>query len=254
MNLPRTPSVDPNLLAKRDPNRLPPGLFEWRIAEVAAIAGTRRSRKPSEPPPARWQDDIIAREIRPGSRVLDLGCGSGLLLERLQRDLQVSGQGVEWDPEAVLAATERGVSVLHSDLSQGLGWFPETSFDVVVLEETLQTLPDPWLMLGEMLRVGRRGVVSFPNFAHWRVVVDLVAHGRMPVTERLPHHWYDSDNIHPFTLQDFLDWVDAAHVRIVAGHSFTEGTVRPLAAEDNLLAEAVLVVVERSQSAAGRSP
>jgi methionine biosynthesis protein MetW len=253
MNLPRTPSADPTLLAKRDVDRLPPGLFEWRIAEVAAIAGARRSRKPSEPPPARWQDDIIAREILPGSRVLDLGCGNGLLLARLQRDREVRGQGVEWDPEAVLAATERGVSVLQADLSQGLGWFPDASFDVVVLEETLQTLPDPWLILGEMLRVGRRGIVSFPNFAHWRVIVDLVAHGRMPVTERLPHHWYDSDNIHPFTLQDFLDWVEATNARVVSGHSFTEGTVRPLAAEDNLLAEAVLAVVERKAAPADPS-
>jgi methionine biosynthesis protein MetW len=100
-------------------------------------------------------------------------------------------------------------------------------------------------MLGEMLRVGRKGIVSFPNFAHWRVIVDLVAHGRMPVTPRLPYHWYDSDNIHPFTLQDFLDWVDASDVRIVAGHSFSEGSVRTLRPEDNLHAEEVLVVVER---------
>jgi len=116
---------------------------------------------------------------------------------------------------------------------------------VVILEETLQTLAKPRLMLGEMLRVGRQGIVSFPNFAHWRVVVNLVAHGRMPVTERLPYPWYDSDNIHPFTLQDLLDWVEASGVRIVSGHSFAEGSVRALRPEDNLHAEEVLVVVER---------
>jgi hypothetical protein len=108
----------------------------------------------------------------------------------------------------------------------------------------LQTLAKPRLMLGEMLRVGRQGIVSFPNFARWRVVVNLVAHCRMPMTERLPYPWYDSDNIHPFTLQDLLDWVKASGLRIVSGHSFSEGSVRTLRPEDNLHAKAVLVVVE----------
>ena len=240
------PRIDPSLLARRDVERLPAGLFEWRIAEVASIQASRHARE-SVPPPSnlRWQDDIITREIEPGARVLDLGCGDGQLLARLQQERQVRGQGVEIDAKAVLSATERGVAVLQADLSEGLSWFPNGSFDVVVLEETLQTLPNPWLMLEEMLRVGRKGIVSFPNFAHWRVIVDLVAHGRMPVTERLPYHWYDSENIHPFTLQDLLDWVDASKVRIVAGHSLSEGSVRPLRPEDNLHAEEVLVVVER---------
>jgi methionine biosynthesis protein MetW len=246
MNRHADPRIDPSLLARRDVERLPAGLFEWRIAEVASIQASRHARE-SVPPPAnlRWQDDIITREIAPGARVLDLGCGDGQLLARLQQERQIRGQGVEIDAKAVLSATERGVPVLQADLSEGLSWFPDGSFDVVVLEETLQTLPNPWLMLGEMLRVGRKGIVSFPNFAHWRVIVDLVAHGRMPVTERLPYHWYDSENIHPFTLQDLLDWVDASNVRIVAGHSLSEGSVRPLRPEDNLHAEEVLVVVER---------
>jgi methionine biosynthesis protein MetW len=246
MNRHPDPRIDPSLLARRDVERLPAGLFEWRIAEVASIQASRHARE-RVPPPAnlRWQDDIITREIESGARVLDLGCGDGQLLARLQRERQVRGQGVEIDAKAVLSATERGVPVLQADLSEGLSWFPDGSFDVVVLEETLQTLPNPWLMLEEMLRVGRKGIVSFPNFAHWRVIVDLVAHGRMPVTERLPYHWYDSENIHPFTLQDLLDWVDASKVRIVAGHSLSEGSVRPLRPEDNLHAEEVLVVVER---------
>jgi methionine biosynthesis protein MetW len=241
------PRIDPGLVAERDLERLPPGLFEWRVAEVVQIASSRRGRSLVRPDAtSRWQDDVIVREVQPGASVLDLGCGDGQLLERLQREQQVRGQGVEIDASAVLAATMRGVSVFQADLSEGLSWFPDKSFDIVVLEETLQTLARPRLMLGEMLRVGRRGIVSFPNFAHWRVIVDLVAHGRMPVTERLPYHWYDSDNIHPFTLQDLLDWITASNVRIVAGHSFADGSIRPLRPEDNLHAEEVLVVLERT--------
>jgi len=246
MPFPDDPRIDPGLLAEREVERLPPGLFEWRIAEVIQIASSSRGRaNPGQSPRVRWQDEIITQEIQPGARVLDLGCGDGQLLERLQRERQVRGQGVEIDADAVLAATLRGVPVFQADLGEGLSRFPDGSFDVVVLEETLQTLAKPRLMLGEMLRVGRRGIVSFPNFAHWRVVVNLVAHGRMPVTERLPYPWYDSDNIHPFTLQDLLDWVEASGVRIVSGHSFSEGSVRILRPEDNLHAEEVLVVVER---------
>ena len=117
------PRIDPALVARRSTERLPPGLFEWRIAEVASIQSSRHAR---ENPPTtsnlRWQDDIIAREILPGARVLDLGCGDGQLLQRLQRERQVRGQGVEIDAKAVLAATERGVPVLQADLSEGLSW------------------------------------------------------------------------------------------------------------------------------------
>ena len=240
------PRIDPDLLAKRDTDRLAPGLFEWRVAEVVNIASSRRAREALDNRQIiRWQDDVIVKEIQEGSTVLDLGCGDGELLERLRNERRARGQGVDIDTQAVVDATRRGVPVLQADLGEGLAWFPDSSFDYVVLEETLQTLPKPKLMLTEMLRVGRRGIVSFPNFAHWRVIVDLVTHGRMPVTERLPFPWYDSDNIHPFSLQDLLDWMEASGVRLVSGHSHAEGAVRDLRPEDNLHAEEVLVVVER---------
>jgi len=240
------PRIDPDLLAERDLEKLPPGLFEWRVAEVVNIARRPTARKPKDAPaPARWQDDIIVNEIPRGASVLDLGCGDGELLERLEKERGVRGHGVEIDLDTVLGAVRRGVSVLHADLGQGLHWFPDQCFDYVVLEETLQTLQNPRLVLTELLRVGRRGIVSFPNFAHWRVIVDLVAHGRMPVTARLPFPWYASENIHPFSLQDLLDWADASGVRLVSGHSHADGAVRLLRPEDNLHAEEVLVVLER---------
>jgi methionine biosynthesis protein MetW len=161
------------------------------------------------------------------------------------RDLGVFGQGLEIDPEAVFSCVERGVPVMQADLDEGLRRFPDQAFDVVVLEETLQTLANPREMLAEMLRVGRRGMVSFPNFAHWRVLVDLVASGRMPVTEWLPYHWYETSNIHPFTLQDLLDWSRESGVRVVSGYAYENGAVRNLAADDNLHAEEVLIVVEK---------
>ncbi len=240
------PRIDPELLAQRDLERLPPGLFEWRVAEVVNIASRRKARgQKNGPASSRWQDDIIVKEIPHGASVLDLGCGDGELLERLEKERGARGHGVEIDLATVLKAVARGVSVLHADLGEGLHWFPDQCFDFVVLEETLQTLQDPKLVLSELLRVGRRGIVSFPNFAHWRVIVDLVAHGRMPITSRLPFPWYASENIHPFSLQDLLDWAEASGVRLVSGHSHSDGSVRSLRPEDNLHAEEVLVVLER---------
>jgi len=239
------PPIDPHLLTDRSVDHLPQGVFEQRASELSKLLATR-APAPDRPVAAtRWQDEIIAREIPKGSRVLDLGCGDGALLERLMRDLGVSGQGLEIDPEAVFACVERGVPVMQTDLDEGLRRFPDQTFDVVVLEETLQTLANPREMLAEMLRVGRRGIVSFPNFSHWRVLVDLVASGRMPVTEWLPYQWYETANIHPFTLQDLLDWTRGSGVRVVSGYAYENGTVRALATDDNLHAEEVLIVVER---------
>jgi methionine biosynthesis protein MetW len=232
------------LLSDRSVEQLPQGAFEKRAEELARLLATRPAL-PRTVSATRWQDEIIAKEIPQGARVLDLGCGDGALLQRLMRERGVRGQGLEIDPEAVFQCAERGVPVIQADLDEGLRQFPDHTFDVVVLEETLQTLTNPHEMLAEMLRVGRRGIVSFPNFAHWRVLVDLVTHGRMPVTEQLPFPWYETANIHPFTLQDMLDWSAEAGVRLVSGYAYDNGTVRPLGADDNLHAEEVLIVVER---------
>jgi methionine biosynthesis protein MetW len=240
------PRVDPSFVTDRELSRLPEGLFERRAAEIIALIKAQKGQVTPGRTAARWQEEIISREIPVGASVLDLGCGDGSLLERLIRERNVRGQGVEIDPDQVFECVDRGVPVIQADLSGGLAWCPDKAFDVVVLEETLQTLQSPREVLDEMLRVGRRGIVSFPNFAHYRVVVDLAARSRMPVTEQLPFHWYESANIHLLTLRDLLDWAAGSGVRIVSGHALVDGLPRELRANDDLVAEEVLVVVERN--------
>ncbi|MEL5848377.1 MAG: methionine biosynthesis protein MetW [Candidatus Igneacidithiobacillus chanchocoensis] len=153
--------------------------------------------------PLRPDLQIIADWIRPGSRVLDLGCGEGELLDYLRREKQVQGHGIEVDDERLAAAIRRGLPVLQQDLDQGLRQFADNSVDTVVLSLTLQAVYYPRELLLEMLRVGREGIVTFPNMGHWRARWQLGVTGRMPMTDVLPHSWYDTPNIHLCTIDDF---------------------------------------------------
>jgi methionine biosynthesis protein MetW len=137
------------------------------------------------------------------SRVLDLGCGDGSLLETLTNKHQVRGYGLEIDPDSISQCIGRGVNVIEQDLNEGLENFADASFDTVVMMQTLQALRYPHLVLDEMLRIGKQCIVTFPNFGHWRTRADLVFSGRMPVTKRLSYQWYDTPNIHFFTYKDF---------------------------------------------------
>jgi len=146
--------------------------------------------------------EIIAELVPPGSRVLDLGCGSGELLAHLRDHRQCSGYGVEIADDNVLACTQRGVNVIQLNLEEGLAIFEDQSFDVVLQLDTMQHLRNTERMLRETARVGRIGIVSFPNFAHWANRL-RVASGRMPVTKAMPFEWYNTPNIRVGTYADF---------------------------------------------------
>lgn len=193
----------------------------------------------------RWDHEIISRFIPERASVLDLGCGGGDLLHHLMSTRRVLGQGVELNADSVLDCVRRGVPVIQADLDEGLRGFVDGSFDFVVLERTLQAVHRPLRVLGEMLRVGHIGIVSFPNFGHWRVRSQLILTGRMPVTQHLPHAWWTTPDIHPLTIRDFETWCAREGVRIHSSFAYAGGRSRPLTAVDNLRAEEALYVISR---------
>ncbi len=146
---------------------------------------------------------VIGRLVTPKSRVLDLGCGEGELLEWLIRHKQVSARGVEISPAQVRRAIARGVSAFQGDLNEGLADFPDKTFDYVILSQTLQETHQPLRVIREMLRVGKRAIVSFPNFGHWRVRMNMLFSGRSPRTNLFPYEWYETPNIHFLSVLDF---------------------------------------------------
>jgi methionine biosynthesis protein MetW len=158
----------------------------------------------------------IQRWIAPGSRVLDLGCGDGVFLEFLRDQRQVRGTGLEIDQNYITAAISRGLNVVEQDMDKGLANFPDQSFDTVVLALALQAVNYPDRVLEEMLRIGREGIVTFPNFGHWRCRLMLGIQGRMPVSSFMPYTWYNTPNIHFCTVQDFEDLCRNKGIRILA--------------------------------------
>jgi methionine biosynthesis protein MetW len=164
----------------------------------------------------------IAAWVRPGARVLDLGCGDGTLLRYLQRERSASGYGVEIDDGGVLACVANGVSVIQGDLESGLSDFEDRAFDYVILSQTLQAMRHSERIVREMLRVGREGIVTFPNFGYWRNRLQVLA-GRMPVSDNLPFQWYDTPNIHLCTISDFEAFCGTHSVRILERTVITDG-------------------------------
>jgi methionine biosynthesis protein MetW len=146
----------------------------------------------------------IASWVQPGSKVLDLGCGEGELLTYLQEKRSVLATGIEKDEAKVAHCIERGLSVLQGDINAEIRDYPDQSFDYVILSRTLQQVYAPDELIRSLLRVGKRGIVSFPNFSYWRVRLQLLSSGYAPVTEQLPYEWYDTPNIRVITLRDFM--------------------------------------------------
>jgi methionine biosynthesis protein MetW len=186
--------------------------------------------------------ELIAALVPPGSRVLDLGCGNGELLAHLGRARQCSGYGVEIADDNVLACTRRGVNVIQLNLEEGLAMFEDQSFDVVLQLDTMQHLRNTEKMLRETARVGRIGIVSFPNFAHWPNRL-RVATGRMPVTKALPYEWYDTPNIRVGTYADFEVLARKDGLRILDAFGIQDGDV--VRRWPNLMASVAVFKFER---------
>jgi methionine biosynthesis protein MetW len=174
----------------------------------------------------------IAQWIKPATRVLDLGCGDGALFKYLKRERDISGYGVEIDDANVLACVKNGVNVVQRNLEGGLREFEDQSFDYVILSQTLQAMRNGERIIREMLRVGREGIVTFPNFGYWRNRVHVLR-GRMPLSEHLPYQWFDTPNIHLCTLDDFEHFCGERRIRILERQVLTGGA--PVKVMPNLL-------------------
>jgi methionine biosynthesis protein MetW len=186
---------------------------------------------------------IISELIERDTRVLDLGCGEGELLAWLAQHKHVDARGVEISGPKVQQAIARGVSVFHSDLEDALADLPDQAFDYVILSQTLQETREPLKVLRDMLRVGRKAIVAFPNFGHWRVRLAHLWTGRAPKTRLFPYEWYDSPNIHFLTVHDFEGLVNTEHWT-VERRIFLQGA-RTVKSLPNLLAEVAVFLVRR---------
>src|SRR3989339_1370601 len=187
---------------------------------------------------------IILEQIVPGSRVLELGCGDGRLLELLVKEKKVKAQGLEIDEQAIYKCVARGLSVLHGDIEQGLSEYQDQVFDYVVMDRTFQELGKPGKAIDEALRVGKKVIVAFPNFVHFKARAQIFFKGRVPVTPALPYEWHDTPNLHFLSISDFIRFCVKREIKIEK-QVFIAG-VKEISIFPNLFAEIGLFVISRS--------
>ncbi|MHC4580379.1 MAG: homoserine O-acetyltransferase MetX [Planctomycetota bacterium] len=189
--------------------------------------------------------EVIESLIEPNSTVLDIGCGDGELLGQLTADKNIKGEGIELDQDLVLACVDRGLSIIQHDVEQGLGQYADQSYDYVILSQTVQTVKDPESVFAELLRVGRRVIVSFPNFAHWRCRTQLFLGGRAPVTKQLPFDWANTPNIHCLSLKDFDRFCEKLGVKVEKRIPLIKTGLSPVRFAPNLFAEQAVYVTSK---------
>ncbi|HDS05581.1 MAG TPA: methionine biosynthesis protein MetW, partial [Deltaproteobacteria bacterium] len=196
----------------------------------------------------RLDYELIDSLVEPNSRVIDLGCGDGQLLVRLIGDKGVIAQGVELDQDLVIRCVQRGLPVLHRDIERGLEEYPNDSFDFAILSQTMQTLRDPEKVIRELVRVARKVIVSFPNFAHWPCRLQLLFQGCAPQTRQLPFRWHNSPNIHFLSLKDFDRFCRETDIQILARIPLGKYVAGPVRIWPNLFAAQAVYVISRYYS------
>ncbi|MDD5011545.1 MAG: homoserine O-acetyltransferase [Phycisphaerae bacterium] len=208
-------------------------------SKVSSVKGADRAKR------LRVDYELIESLIEPDSRVLDIGCGDGQLLLNLQYDKNIDAEGIEVDQELVLQGVNNGLNIIHRDIERGLELYPDSSFDYAVLSQTLQTLKNPHHVFAELLRVSRKVIVSFPNFAYWRCRAGLFLGGRAPRTKKLPFKWYDTPNIHFMSLKDFEDFCDEIGAKVEVKIPLIGNRRSPVKFAPNIFAEQAIYLTSR---------
>lgn len=191
----------------------------------------------------RLDHKIISKIVEPCSKVLDLGCGEGDLLSILVKEKDTKVQGIEIDDAAIYKCVEKGLSVFHGDIDGGLTDYPEKSFDYVILNQTMQQAKKADFVIQESLRVGKKLIVGFPNFAYIKARIAICFKGRTPITQSLPYHWYDTPNLHFLTISDFTNYCAEKKIKIL--QSYYLGNIAPVRFWPNLFALNAIFVLEK---------